>query len=89
MGILGVVSYVKSSMYVSNIISKPTGLRSKKSQSGARVLMDLGAHVIDLLAWYLSYISRVSAMVQSIYSNEVEDLVHVNMEFKMEDFIKL
>lgn len=81
MGILGVISYVKSSMYVSNILSKPTGWRSKKSLSGGGVLMDLGAHVIDLLVWYHSYISRVSGKVQSIYSNEVEDSVQVNMEF--------
>lgn len=81
MGILGDIYYVKSSMYVSNILSKPTGWRSKKHLSGGGALLDLGAHIIDLLIWYFSYIHRVSGRVKSIYSGEVEDFAHVDIEF--------
>jgi len=79
--ILGHISYVKTSMYVSNILSKPSGWRSKKSLSGGGVLLDLGAHIIDLLLWYFCPISLVSGQIKSIYSNEVEDFAHMNMEF--------
>ncbi|MDQ6865971.1 MAG: Gfo/Idh/MocA family oxidoreductase, partial [Thermoproteota archaeon] len=80
--ILGEPSYVKSSMYVSNILSKPTGWRSKKSLSGGGVLLDLGAHVIDLLLWYLCPISSVSGQIKSLYSHEVEDFAHLDIEFR-------
>jgi predicted dehydrogenase len=80
-GILGEVSYVKSSMYVSNILSKPTGWRFKKGISGGGVLLDLGAHVIDLLVWYFSPIREVSAKTKSLYSEEVEDVAHVDIDF--------
>jgi predicted dehydrogenase len=82
MGILGHILYVKSSMYVSNILSKPTGWRSRRSVSGGGVLLDLGAHVIDLLIWYFAPISRVSGKFRSIYSKEVEDFAHINLEFE-------
>jgi predicted dehydrogenase len=79
--ILGSLSYVKSSMYVSNILSKPTGWRSKKKASGGGVLLDLGAHVIDLLLWYFCPISSVSGQIKSLYSHEVEDFAHMDIEF--------
>jgi predicted dehydrogenase len=69
-------------MYVSNILSKPTGWRSKRSVSGGGVLLDLGAHIIDLLVWYFSPISSVSGKINSIYSAEVEDFAHMEIEFE-------
>jgi predicted dehydrogenase len=81
MAILGEISYIKSSMYVSNILSKPTGWRSKKNVSGGGVLLDLGAHIIDLLIWYFCSISCVSGEIRSLYSKEVEDFAHMNIEF--------
>ncbi|MGC1932046.1 MAG: Gfo/Idh/MocA family oxidoreductase [Candidatus Nitrosopolaris sp.] len=80
--ILEEILHVKSSMYVSNILSKPTGWRSKKNISGGGVLLDLGAHVIDLLIWYFCPISAVSGEIKSIYSDEVEDFAHMKIEFK-------
>lgn len=76
------ISYIKSSMYVSNILSKPTGWRFKKIDSGGGVLLDLGAHVIDLLIWFFGPISKVYGKVNSIYSDEVEDFAHMSIEFK-------
>jgi predicted dehydrogenase len=80
--ILGDVSFIKSSMYVSNILSRPTGWRVKKNVSGGGVLLDLGAHVIDLLMWYFSPISAVSGKMKSLYSQEVEDFAHMEIEFQ-------
>jgi predicted dehydrogenase len=42
--------------------------------------LDLGAHIVDLLIWYFYSISRVSGEIKSLYSNEVEDFAHMNIE---------
>jgi predicted dehydrogenase len=82
MKILGDISYVNSSMYVSNILSRPTGWRSKRSLSGGGVLLEFGAHVIDMLTWYFAPISKVYGKIKSIYSDEVEDTAHMDIEFE-------
>lgn len=82
MKILGDISDIKSSMYVSNILSKPTGWRSKKSLSGGGVLLEFGAHVIDILTWYFPPIIRVFGKINSVYSEEVEDSAHMDIEFE-------
>jgi len=78
--ILGEVSSVKSSMYVSNIFSKPSGWRFKKKTSGGGVLLELGCHLIDFLLWYCGPIKKVSGQVKSLYS-AVEDTAHMEVEF--------
>jgi len=79
--ILGDVSEVKSSMYVSNVFSKSKGWRSRKEVSGGGVLLDFGSHLVDLLLWYFGHIKRVSGSIKSVYSKEVEDFAHMKMEF--------
>lgn len=79
--VLGDIINIKSSMYVSNIFSKSSGWRSKKNQSGGGVLLDLGSHLVDLLLWYFGPIKSVSGEIKSIYSSEVEDFAHMNIEF--------
>jgi len=79
--ILGDISRIKSSMYVSNIFSKSKGWRSRKEVSGGGVLLDFGSHLVDLLLWYFGNIERVSGNIKSVYSNEVEDSAHMEMEF--------
>jgi predicted dehydrogenase len=82
MKILGDISSVKSTMYVSNIFSKGTGWRSNKNISGGGVLLDLGSHVVDLLLWYFGPIESINlSELKSIYSKEVDDSAHATMKF--------
>jgi len=78
--ILGEISNVKTSMYVANIFSKPSGWRFKKKISGGGVLLELGCHLIDLLLWYFGPISEVQGKTKSIYS-EVEDFASAQIKF--------
>jgi len=78
--VLGEISNVKSSMYVSNIFSKPSGWRFKKRSSGGGVLFEFGNHLIDLLSWYFGPVEKLSATTKSVYS-DVEDFAHVDFDF--------
>jgi len=80
--LLGDISYVNASMFFSSILSKPSGWRSKKKIGGGGVLLDLGAHIIDLLLWYFSSIDEVSGTLNSIYSEEVEDTANMRFRFR-------
>lgn len=78
--ILGDVTDVKSSMYVSNIFSKPSGWRFKKKSAGGGVLLSFGCHLVDLLLWYFGPIKNVLGETKSLYSS-VEDFAHMKMKF--------
>jgi len=78
--ILGEVKNVKSSMYVSNIFSKPSGWRFKKKLSGGGVLVEFGCHLIDLNSWYFGNVEKLKAETKSVYS-DVDDFANVEMEF--------
>jgi len=80
-GILGELNTVNSSMYVSNIFSKPKGWRFRKKESGGGVLLQFGCHLVDLLLWYFGSISTVIGSTKSVYSI-VEDFAHMKMEFR-------
>ena len=79
--ILGDILNVNSTMYVSNIFSKPTGWRFKKKLSGGGVLLELGCHLVDLLLWYFGPISNLTGNIKSVYS-EVEDFGNADLEFE-------
>ncbi len=79
--VLGDIINVNSSMYVSNIFSKPSGWRFKKKISGGGVLLELGCHLVDLLLWYFGRISKVIGKTKTVYS-EVEDFAHAEFEFE-------
>ena len=78
--ILGNISSIKSTFYVSNIFSKPAGWRFKQETSGGGVLLELGCHLVDLLLWYCGSINKVSGEVKSLYSS-VDDVADMKMEF--------
>jgi len=78
--ILGNIFEVKSSMFVSNIFSKPSGWRYKKQLSGGGVLLEFGCHLIDILLWYFGDIKNVNGKTRKIYS-DVEDEASMTMIF--------
>ncbi len=79
--VLGDIERVNSSMYASNVFSKPSGWRFKKKISGGGVLLELGCHLVDLLLWYFGPISKVIGTTKTVYS-EVEDFAHAEFEFR-------
>jgi predicted dehydrogenase len=79
--VLGDIINVNSTMYVSNIFSKPSGWRFKKKISGGGVLLELGCHLVDLLLWYFGPITNVIGKIKTVYS-EVEDFAHAEFEFE-------
>lgn len=79
--VLGDITNVKSSMYASNVFSKPSGWRFKKKISGGGVLLELGCHLVDLLLWYFGPITKVTGKTKTVYS-EVEDFAHAKFLFE-------
>ena len=79
--VLGKISSVRSSMFVSNIFSKPSGWRFKKKSSGGGVLLEFGCHMVDLLSWYFGKVKKVSANTKSLYT-DVDDFTHMDLEFE-------
>lgn len=80
--ILGKITAVRSSMYASNVFQKPSGWRADKKISGGGVLLDFGSHLVDLLVWYFGKVSTVSGNHRSLYSIEVEDEAHMELNFE-------
>jgi len=78
---IGQIHKVKATMFVSNIFSRPSGWRFKKSLSGGGVLLEFGCHLVDLLLYYFGRIKSVSGNTKSVYS-EVEDFANMNLEFQ-------
>lgn len=80
--ILGEIKSVKGTMFMSNIFSKSKGWRLSKNMSGGGVLLDFGSHLVDLFQWYCGPIRKVDGQIKSIYSKEVEDEAHMELEFE-------
>jgi predicted dehydrogenase len=81
-GVVGRVECIKAQMYAADVLSEQKGWRYKKEASGGGALMDLGIHILDLLYWYFGKVQNVSAIAKKIYSEEVEDEVEGDIEFK-------
>lgn len=81
-GAVGEIESVNAAMYIADVLAPQKGWRYKKRISGGGVLIDFGIHVLDLLVWYFGLAASVSATAKSIYSEEVEDEVEGEIEFK-------
>lgn len=81
--ILGEIKNIKSSIYVSAIVSKSSGWRVKK-ETGGGALLEFGCHAIDLPIWYFGLINSVKCNLESIYSSQVEDAAHLDVTFNNE-----
>ncbi len=80
--ILGEIKDVKCSVYQTLEASRRSGWRFKKDVSGGGILIDLGAHLIDLLLWYFGKIKTISGKTESQKTENVEDYVNASFEFE-------
>ena len=79
---IGKIKGIKSSVYQSQFLKKPSGWRFKKEISGGGILIDLGTHLIDLLLWYFGKINSVYGKIESNFSDQVEDAASVEIKFE-------
>lgn len=86
---IGEIKGISSSVFQSQILSKPSGWRFDKNISGGGVLIDLGSHLIDLLLWYFGKIKNVSGKIESNFKQEVEDTAKVELKFENDLTCKL
>jgi predicted dehydrogenase len=78
---LGELKFLQSQMFETQVLRKEQGWRFDRSKSGGGVIIDLGAHVIDLLHYLVGPLSSVQGMGRSIYSDEVSDYASINLQF--------
>jgi predicted dehydrogenase len=68
-------------MFETQVLRKEQGWRFDRSKSGGGAIIDLGAHVIDLLHYLVGPLSSVQGMGRSIYSDNVDDYPSINSQF--------
>jgi predicted dehydrogenase len=78
---LGELTFLRSRMFETQVLRKEKGWRFDRSKSGGGVIIDLGAHVIDLLHYLVGPLSSVQGMGRSIYSDNVDDYASINLQF--------
>ncbi len=81
-GILGDIKEIKSSIFHTHEGLKGSGWRFKKEISGGGILIDLGAHLIDLLIWYFGKIKTVRGTIESFVAHDIEDNITGFLTFK-------
>jgi predicted dehydrogenase len=79
-GEIGKSLFFRSYSFSSDVFGRGQGWRFKKGSGG--VSLDLGSHLLDLIIWYFGEPTRVAGLQKRIYSEEVEDYAHVNIEFE-------
>ena len=78
-GALGDLLFFRGYSFVSSVFSSGKGWRFERGQGGS--LVDLGAHLIDLIVWYFGEPRALSAVERQFYSREVEDFSHIAFDF--------
>jgi predicted dehydrogenase len=68
-------------MFETQVLRKEQGWRFDPSKSGGGVIIDLGAHVIDMLHYLVGPLSGVQGMGESIFSDNVCDYASINLQF--------
>ena len=79
---LGKVNYFYSHLFVAEVFKRGEGWRYNREMSGGGVLMDHGSHAIDLFHYFFGDIDSVHAFGKSVFNEDVEDYVSVNLKFK-------
>jgi predicted dehydrogenase len=78
---LGELKFLHSQMFETQVLRKEQGWRFDPSKSGGGVIIDLGAHVIDMLHYLVGPLSSVHGMARSIFSDNVSDYASINLQF--------
>lgn len=81
-GALGRIQGFQGTSYVAQLFKGGKGWRSSRKDSGGGVVIGQATHLLDLLHWYFGDPTRVAATCQYLYSEEVEDAAHAQMEFE-------
>ncbi len=80
-GALGRIQSVQGSSYVGQLFKPGKGWRYSRAESGGGVVIGQATHLLDLMHWYFGDPVRVSATCQHLYSEDVEDAAHGQLEF--------
>ncbi|MGZ4849198.1 MAG: Gfo/Idh/MocA family protein [Halobacteriota archaeon] len=78
---LGELKFLQSQMFETQVLRREQGWRFDPSKSGGGVIIDLGAHVIDMLHCLVGPLSNVHGMGRSIFSDNVSDYASINLQF--------
>ena len=78
---LGALKFLQSQMFETQVLRKEEGWRFDPLKSGGGVIIDLGAHVIDMLHYLCGPLSSVQGMGESIFSDNVSDYASINLQF--------
>jgi predicted dehydrogenase len=79
-GVLGELQFFRAYSFSSDVLSKGRSWRFRKGMGG--VLLDLAPHLLDILLWFFGEPSDVVSVRRRIYSDDVDDYVHVVISFK-------
>jgi len=79
--VLGEPKYVQSQMFETQVLRREEGWRFDPSKSGGGVIIDLGAHVIDMLHYLVGPLARVHGSARSVYSDSVDDFASIALQF--------
>ena len=80
-GALGRVQGFEGTSYVGQLFQSGKGWRYSRKDSGGGVVIGQATHLLDLLHWYFGDPTRIAATCQHLYSQEVEDAAHAQLEF--------
>lgn len=79
--LLGELKFFQSQMFETQVLRKEDGWRFDRSKSGGGVVVDLGAHVVDMLHYLIGPLAGVHGIGRAIYSDHVSDYASINLQF--------
>jgi len=79
--LLGEFNFFQAQMFETQVLRREQGWRFDRSKSGGGVIVDLGAHVIDMLHYLAGHLVAVQGVARSVYSENVEDYASINLRF--------
>ena len=79
--LFGELKFLRSQMFETQVLRKEKGWRYDPTKSGGGVIIDLGAHVFDMLHYLVGSLARVHGVARSIYSDTVDDYASIGLQF--------